>query len=531
MAGALALASRLMLDHTGPKHLVIATDLQAGNWDDVVKQTQSNGVIPPDARITVLSPKHAPPANLSLRAPAAHPHNPRIGQPVNLTAVITNHSDRIQAAIVRLSVGGQPNGSRSLTLKPQQQREIVFTTTLDRPGQHRVVFSLPPDGLAVDDESYLVVGCVDRTPATVITDDGTDVPGTAGYYLIRALSPHGDDRDRYEVTAQHSTQTPWPPLDDAQAVFVGETGLLSAEQLTALHRYIRRGGGVVYFCGAGPVVENLSALDALAPDGLLPWKPVAPRIVGDTDRPLTISTGDWRSSLLSPFDEAARNTLARVPVRRVWTGGAADESARTLLGYSDGSPALVRRDVGDGTLMLANLSAASEHTGLGRQGLFVALMQGLAEAMGRHHAPATPNTVGQAVHLISNTISAPNGPPPRVYQPDGATPADANVASDVLTTRIVIHAPDLPGFYTARQGDTVLATTAINTDPRESDLRRITADELMAALQPHANHPYTQLTDDGPDPNPRGRDLWGWLLAAAMMFLGIEMALLGYWRR
>lgn len=531
MPGALALVSRLLTDHADPKHLVIITDLQASNWDDVLKQSQRNEPLPPGTRVTFQPPQHAPPTNLSLHASASRPRTPRASEPVNLTVVVINHSDRVQSSTIRLSVDGQPGGSQSLTLEPRQKREVAFTTTLYRPGEHRVVFSLPADGFAIDDANYLVVRCVERTPVTVITDDNTNTPGTAGYYLLRSLAPHGDARDRYEVTTLHSAQTDWPSLDNAQAVFVGEVGLLSADQLTALYRYMQRGGGVVFFCGAGPVLENLSSLDALVPGGLLPWKPVAPRTVGSVDQPWTITDGDWRSSPLSQFDEAAQITLSRVPIRRVWSGGTVDERARMLLSYSDGTPTLVRRGVGDGTLMLTNFSAASEHSELGKQGLFVALMQGLAEAAGGASTPATPNTVGQAVHLIANTPVAPNGQPPRVFQPDGSTPADATVSLDTLTTSIVIYAPALPGFYTARQDDTIIGTAAVNTDPRESDLRRIMADDLIAALQPHAPGSQTQNTSTGPALDLRGRELWGWMLLTAMVLLGIEMALLGYWRR
>ena len=529
--GALALASRLLRDHAGSKRLVIVTDLQASNWSDALKQTSHEGSLPPGTRITLLSPQHAPPTNLSLHAPAAHPRTPRTHDPVNLTVVVTNHSERVQSVTVQLSIDGQPMDSQSLILEPRQQREIAFSTTLDRQGEHRVVFSLPADGLAMDDGNYLVVRCVDHTPVTLITDDDTDTPGTAGYYLLRALAPHGDNRDRYDITKLRSAQTPWPTLDNAQAVFVGEVGLLSTDQLGALYQYLQRGDGVVFFCGAGPVADNLTALDALVPDGLLPWKPVVPRVIGRPDQPLTITDGDWRSSLLSPFDETAQITLSRVPIRYAWAGGMVDERARILLSYSDGTPALVSRSVGDGTLMLANFSAAPQHSDLGRQGLFVALMQGLAESMELSNTPATPNTVGQAVHVTSNTPVTPSGPPPKVYQPDGRTPVDATVSPDNLTTSIVIHAPALPGFYTAQQGDTVLETTAVNTDPRESDLSRITADELIAALQPRGPGPPTPNIHTGQDLDLRGHGLWGWLLGTAMLFLGIEMALLGYWKR
>jgi hypothetical protein len=534
LVGALSLAGRILVEHDGPRRLVIASDLQASNWEDALKRLGHDVTIPADTRVTVLPPKHQAPANLSLQAPSVYPPIPRAGQPVSLSVKLTNHSDRTQPATVRVSVAGQPVDSQSLTIEPGEQRAVAFMTTFDQPGDHKATFSLPADGLAADDTCYLVTRAVAQTPVILITDDDTDRPGSAGYFLVRAISPYGDARDRYNVKIVRSDDPAWPPLAGTAAVLLGETGLLPDERLAALLQYTMQGGGVDIFCGDGPVGENLAALNRLKPDMAMPWLPAVPHKLDRSDEPLVISDGNWRSPLLKQFGEAAQIALSQVRFRHAWAGGEVNENAHAALGYSDGTPALVWRDLGAGRLTIANLGVAAHHSDLGKHGLFVALMQGLIDAMQNTHNPAINNTVGQAVSLTSAQPINRQGPTPRVYHPDGRTPVDTTLALGDHTSGIIIGSPDTPGFYTAQQGDTVLGTAAVNLDPRESDLSRITADKLIAAFQSNyvrADAPDNRANSAGPLPTYHGRDLFGWLLIGALTLFGFEVFLLGYWRR
>jgi Aerotolerance regulator N-terminal/von Willebrand factor type A domain len=543
LTGALALAGRMLAEQQGPRRLVILTDLQASNWQDALGRLASEKPIPDGTRVTILPLDSPPPANLALHEPTAYPHTPLIGRPTRLTVKLTNHSDQLQATTVQMHLDGRLIDSQSLTIEPRQQREVSFTTKLDRPETYRVVFSIPGDGLPGDDRSALAVRAVERTPVVVITDDapgfdstpGSNAPpgfrGSAGYFMLRALAPHGDSRDRFDAQTIRSDQAAWPDLQRAAAVFVGEVGTLPEPLLAALHRYMDRGGGVVFFCGGGPVASNLAALDALAPEGMLPWTPTSlrnPEAMGDT---LTITGGDWRSPWLRRFDEAGRLALSQIQVGRLWSGGAVDERAHLLLMFSDGTPALAWRGVGAGRLVLVNLSPQPSYSDLGKHGLFVALMQGLADDVQPARAHRQAGVVGRAVTFSPWTAINPKGPAPTVVCPDGQPADDAAFSLDDQGSLIAINYPKTPGFYTAMQGGTVLGVVPVNTDPRESDLRRVLGDDLQAALRTPGVQAEVRHAAAGAALNLHGRALWGWALAGALALLGIEMAVLGTLKR
>ncbi len=536
VGGALALAGGLLADRPGPRRLIILTDMQASQWEDTLEQTSHRKPLPENTRVTIVPSGTPPPTNLALHDPLVGPGTPRVGRPMSLSVNLTNHSDQQEAATIEMQIDGRPGGSQPLTIGPRSQKQVVFSAESNRLGTHRIVFTLPGDGLAIDNRCYLSVNVADRATVLLITDDDTDAPGTGGYFMLRALAPHDDARDPYQVRAVASGQASECDLEDADAVFVGQVGELSNPLLKALHNYIDRGGGVVIFLGGGPVQGNLAHLDALDPGGLLPWMPTEPRDSTTSGNPLTITQGDWRSSLLRRFDQAGQQVIAQTRFFKTWQADTTDRGAHTLLAFSDGTPALTWRAIGAGRLVMANFSPDLSHSDLGKQGWFVALMQGLVEDLQPVRSPHVAAVVGQSVMLTVTTLIDPAGPPPIVTGPEGEPVAETSFTIDENRSTITIHHPTQPGFYTAAQGETFLGTSAINIDPRESDLSRLPKEFLQQALiapgdetqaHPHAES-ETGLT---PDTSPNGRALWGWLLATALLAMGIELVLLGYPKR
>ncbi len=534
VAGALSLAGRMLAKQPGERRLVVLTDLQASSWSEALGTWSTQSPLPDGTRVTLLPPAHRPPNNLALHGPWLSPPTPRVDRPTRIGAMLTNHSDTAQTTTVRLRIDGRNRDTQSLALEPRQTHEVVFRTQLDKPGTHRVEFSLPGDGLPVDDRCYLVAHVVEHVPVVVVSDDDPDLPGTTGYFMTRALSPFGDARDRYRVRAVGSADVTWPILADTAAVFVGEIGLLNPAGLEALTRYVEAGGGVVIFLGDGPVVDNLKSLDRLAPDGLLPWVPEAPRSLTSQSGRLTIADGVRVDRFLQRFGEFGRDALAGLQIRRTWAGGDINQEAHTLWQYPDGAPALAWRGLGAGRLALVNISPKATHSDLGKHGVFVVLMQGLAdEVWGTQKTQDPGHVVGRAVQFDLATPVDRGGTTPSIILPDGGTLPAAGLSLEDRSARIVITPPEVPGFYTAAQGDTPLDVAAVNIDPRESDLRRIGADKLQSSLRPGNGKVSAEARgmNTGLSLGLHGRAVWGWLILLAMGLFGIEMGLQGYWKR
>lgn len=531
MGGALALAGRMLAGEPGRRRVVILTDLQASNWGDALERLSQEGGIAAGTGVTVIAPEHASPGNLGLHGGAVLSGSTRVGQSARLTVMLTNYGEQPKTTLVRMRVDGLARGSKSVSVGANETRGVSFEMVLDGAGEYLVEFSLPGDVLAADDRCYLVVLAVERPTVVVVSDDDTNLPGTGGYFMVRALSPYGDVRDRYRVRPVGSAGVTWPMLDGAAAVFVGDTGVIPGVGVAALHRYMEMGGGMVFFLGDGQVVTSLEALNRLSEDGVLPWMP---EVWGDLTaggEAVVISGGDWGGPLLSRLDETGGEALAQVRVMRRWSGGALDERGHVLLGYWDGVPALVWRGVGAGRLVLANMSPEATHSDLGKHGVFVSLMQGLVEDLQGSQAPKPGNVVGEVTRFTTDALIERDGAGLVVVHPDGETLVEAAFSIGEYGVSVGIHAPDAPGFYTVMQGDTALAVIAVNIDPRESDLRRVSADEIRLALRGEGGQPGVEHSTGGAGLAIHGEALWGWWLLIGLGLLGLEMGLVGYWRR
>jgi hypothetical protein len=119
----------------------------------------------------------------------------------------------------------------------------------------------------------------------------------------------------------------------------------------------------------------------------------------------------------------------------------------------------------------------------------------------------------------------------RVLGPD-QRPCHADVTASGGRALVHIHRPALPGFYQVLQNDQLVATAAVNLDAREGDLRRaspavlaehLTGEELMVE--------FRDQQQEGPVLHVRGRPMWWWFVLAAMAAVGLELVVVGIWRR
>ena len=529
---AMALAGRLLAEHEGPRHLVVLSNLQVSNWRGIDRRLAEQPVLPEGTQITLVPPSTAPQANISLSEPSVRPHTPLAGQSTQVGVKVANHGPRPRTIRIDMLLDDEPAESQSVRLEPRQQREVAFTVRLERRGVHEVSFHTDDDGLVVDNRAHLVVPVAERAPIVVIGDESPDEPGTATYFTIRALAPYADMRDRYEVRHLSSSDVTARRLGDAPVVFVAYTGQMPERALQALHEHVQRGGGLMMFCGEGPIAQNLEALDALSEEGLVPFALDALQRGGVGGELLRITEGEWRSDMLSEFDERAQAVLSGIRLTQRWSVGGVHEQARILLRYGDAAPALAERRAGRGRVMLANFSPALGAGDLGKHGTFVALVQAMAESLQPAQRHDREVVAGALLRFDAAVAPDAAGPGLELIGPGGRTLGEAEFASGADGLTVTLAAADEPGFYRIRQGQRILGSAAVNVDPREGDLRRLDKSELSDMLAaPGQRVRVRTVAGDARVLELRGEPVWGWLLAAALAAMALELAIVGYWRR
>lgn len=532
LVGAMHLAGRLLAEFQGRRRLIVLSDMQSSNWRSVMDA--GSMALTKDTQVTVVDVLADPTANLAISNARVEPAISSRHHPAHITATIYNYSDRARIVQASLRQGRREAGSQSLEVPAWAGRDVGFELTFADLGDQSVSVSIGEDAMNADNTAYLVVPVVPRARVLVVGDDAPQSPGTASYFVIRALSPHGDQRDRIEAVHVNSANLTAGELRGAASVFVTDLAAIPKLTMDMLHDYLRGGGGAAIFAGEGEVAGNfnpwLKTAGAL-PD--LPWQFVNQRKLDAEGNVLYLDQIDWSHAMFRDFAPRTHDVWQHIAFRRVWSVAQSPHSqARVIMRFADGSPAVAVQPLGLGRLIVANFSPSLTCGDLGKYGAFVALAQSMNRYMAGRWTPwqfamagqslSMPVTVDAASAVSELTVADPAGQPMRcVVSMPSAHEAVVSVSRAAT-----------PGIYEARRSGQAVAMAAVNVDERESDLRAIPSLRVAEALnQAGLEVTGSDMRADAPPLALRGRPLWGWALLAALCSVAMEMLLLAYWRR
>ncbi|MDZ4829636.1 MAG: BatA domain-containing protein [Phycisphaerae bacterium] len=526
MRAALQLAAKLLADATGARRVVIVTDGQASNWTSLAdsRGADGDGDLPRDTEVRVAAIPASTAANTGLEARGMTARRAAPGQSIGARVRIHAFGAAPSRTELRVLLDGRSFERRDIDVSPGQPVEIVVPLTASDEGPHAIRFELTSDALTIDDTATLAFETGRRQPVAILSDEDSDDPARGTYFLVRALAPYGDQRDRFAPRVVRSDALTAAALADVRTLFVADIVRLAPAVIESLRMHLARGGSIVWFCGGGPVTENATQLETGLP-GLLPFMP------GDVkDHESRLIAGAARQSLLSSFDDAALLGLGAVRIGRTRACSAVRDDAIVVLAFDDGGPALSLRRYGDGAFALANFSASPKYGDFARHGGFVALVQSLATELELSDGAHPSTLAGEALSIACG----PRSTALRLRGPDGAIVPDAIVLQDRNESTVSLARASRAGLYLVREGDRVIAMGAVNVDPRESDARVLMSDALALLVQPQHAAEKIVASNGGAtasDDALRGTPIWWLAILGVLCMSAIELALLAWWRR
>jgi Aerotolerance regulator N-terminal/von Willebrand factor type A domain len=341
--------------------------------------------------------------------------------------IVTVHNDDSTPHAVDVSVvaDGRALPVRQVTVAPQDAVDVPFEAAGDVRTARAAIASDLADAYAADNERYAVRDA--RALPRVLVVSGAS-GSTSGFYLTRALLAEGNEGPDFEVrsvTGQAFSSLTAAQLRDESAIAILSTHGLDRRAGEALRTYLESGGGLLI--AAAPDV------DPVVLSTLLNWTPaLAPR---ERQNAGVLAATDLRHPILRPFDALAAN-LGQVTFDRVWQ---VDTSRgwRVVARFTNGDAALAERTGGSGRVLLFTSDVDRRWNDFPLHASFVPFTQEAARYLGAR-APVL------STFLIADV---PKGIAPR------------------------------PGFV-ERAGRTL----AVNVDPRESRVERVTASEFRSLV-------------------------------------------------
>jgi len=399
--------------------IVVVTDLQASGWE-----AAGHVAVPATSRVQVAD-VGAPPPNLAVTGTRL--------QGNRVTATVRNDGARERDAHARLTVDGRAVSEAVASIGPHQSAEIELAGAR---GDTASVSVDDDSGVQGDNVRFLVLGNTGLPSVLIVTTNG-DLTRDA-FYLQQALLAASSDEASYQVDGVPGAQVGSQDaarLQRRAAVVLSSTRGLDARGREMLAGYVRRGGGVLVT--AGPDIDGDTVAEILG--GAATIAPASARPAESMTR--SLSPADVRHPVFQAFGSRAA-TLGLATFRQVVP--IAGQNCQTVAQFTTGEPALIDCGVGGGRALVFASDLDNRGNDFPLHGTFVPFLHEAIRYLAGGRAQGDEYLVGDA--------------------PPGIRP--------------------VPGIASVAGPDAQAAARpiAINVDPREADLERVTEQEFQAGV-------------------------------------------------
>lgn len=491
------------------KEVLLLTDLQAGTWG-VAPESESAwkkavaDLEEEEANVVLVDLGQPNPTNRAVVAAELDtPVVVRGGRPTTITARLANYGTETERGVrARLVVDGRLGPERAVDLPPGQETPVAFSYRFEEPGDHVAEVRIDEDRIAVDDARRLVVPVREHLQALLVAGDYDPEPFATGTdYLAQALSPtEGSDRSPSPIQVQVATESQLSrnDLDRFDVVFLCNVARLSPTEVDALDRFLRRGGGVVWFGGdrvqADSYNENAYAGGPGEDErskGFLPAKVVEVVDAGDLDDPDALAEAPefdplgFEHPIVAEYQGAPPLVRAGLTAVRTWRYHALTvprgSTARVALAFTDGRPAVLTMPRHRGQVVQIATSADDDWSTWPLHPSYPPVMEQVAYFAASGRMAERNVRVGQPLDQAFEPEAA--NATAVVQLPDGRD-EPGRLIDEGDGARFRFEGTDEAGVYAVRLGAPIARQFAFaaNPDPIESDPARVDPSTLKALM-------------------------------------------------
>lgn len=284
----------------------------------------------------------------------------------------------------------------------------------------------PADAMPNDDVYWLNLDASGAVRVLIVEADSGQIETLQqGFHLRAAL-------ESLATTAPGSLQISRRPHNAVLAVQVSEADLiimvdvplLSGENLQAIERHVKRGGGLLVFLGPsinGPFYNNRMHNPIRPHDSLLPMI-IKNRVRHRrADRVLPrISDVQWSHPLLITLFDPIYGDLGQVRFKNYYQVELVNRSDRTqaLASIESGSPAIVSHQLGAGKVIVLNTTANDAWSDLPRRKSFIPLIDSIIQYL---TTGPQRGTFDLSLPVILNVPTGTDASTVKITAPDGQT--------------------------------------------------------------------------------------------------------------
>jgi hypothetical protein len=384
--------------------------------------------------------------------------------------VISVFLDKVRVAQTNVSVDAMGSAAAEFTFTPKQSGDLSGYVEIEN------------DAIEYDNRRYFHLNIPSRLNVTVVAG-----PNRPADYVITALRSSAGTGEESLIHIDEIPEAKLPLLDfkNVDVLICADVRTISRSDALRIKDFLTRGGGVVLYPGDDIDVPNyntelLRLLDipifgaiTRIPAGQAPlaFKGI------DLDHPLFETMFEPEAAGRKSKQGTIESPAITAALHRQ-TG----RQGRTLVGLSDGGTFLSEYRVGEGNMLVYSVAPNPTWSDFPVKGIFAPLTYrsvmyaGIGEEAGAGYLTGdAPSITLKRLHTGSAQF--------KLVSPDGVEDllqsSAASAKDDPGGGRTFAVKPFvIPGVYQLKAEKTPLASLVVNVDPRESDTRIATGDEL-----------------------------------------------------
>ncbi|MBL7977167.1 MAG: BatA domain-containing protein [Bacteroidetes Order II. Incertae sedis bacterium] len=505
------------------KEVYLISDLQRATFLDSLETEK-----PQNVSIALVPIGSDAPANVAITDVEIDSRIIEQGQPVGVTATLTNYSDKalsnFQASVY---LEGQPVAQALANIGPKDQATVQFTLTPQKRGWLGGEVRIEGDTFEDDNRRYFSLLVPEKRTVLLVRGDGERTN-----FVELALSPQvTGGRVVFQTQTITEGMLGGTALESYNCVLIIGKKRFSSGEITNLKRYIASGGGLLMFPSGGMVAGEYTALFSALGGGKasgFSGQAGGPAI-GKFDRVET--EHPLFEGMFANGDLSVGKQVETVDARYImlYQPGTGDE--QTLIRLTNNQPFLHEIRNGKGSALLVTVAPDPLWSDLPSRGLFIPLLYRAVYYLSASRAQSE-GSLGTSDDGEVFVSGLQGSEPVKLVgvKGDEYTPQQNLVYNGMVIS--VDEAIQQSGLYDVMQGDRVLRKVAVNADSRESDLVRMPPEEGKQQIE-QMTGTSVRMVDVGAGTDRQikeaigtarfGQNLWNVFLFLALLCLLAEM--------
>ena len=515
------------------REVTVVTDLRRAGWGQS-HASVTDRWLEDDVRVRIFDVGLESNGNLALVGLERTDRVSLVGVPTRFVAIIRNFGvSEVAEADANWIVDGRPTLVRLPSLPPRETARVPLTASFAAGGVHHVELSLPNDDLTADDSRWLAFDVAEKLNMLLVDGEpGSDPFTSETDFLSLALSLGLGDAEAYDV--EIASESDWIAALNSHPDLVIFANLASftSTQATRLQKLVEAGVGVAFFVGDQVDPDNYNQQLFSDGQGLLPAAleaVVDEEVTGLAIEPVSPSPLD----ALSQLNPAV---LERIGTRKFFQTRPTDpnaEGVRILARWNNpnSSPAILEKRFGRGHVLLWTIAADKAWSDWPTEPSYVLTIREAAAAIAQAGASDRNLTAGDSLrrfvplgHEVSEpTVEVPHGQAPvamQVIEAAGLNDQSASAKQHVLAHADTRRAGSYRLSWRETPGGEQHDLFTVSPDPRESDLARLTTDEIRTAFGALKPEIVAAVDQSESLVAIRGQEIWR---ALALGMLGLVM--------